>query len=457
METIKFQCEKCGNLLAVTTNLGGQQVRCPYCQHIVIAPAPLATTVVVPNPIPILPDDLSFSVSKEAQEQESIFAEGSEDIFGAPTQPHLELPPEPPIYIQVAPPVYPEPALPAPAPVAPPPVPPLQATVSEAASPLPAIQFLESTEAYGGIVLPGSPAADGADAPMQLQEGSADIAIGQLSDEATGPITSATSAALPRPVAATSRALLWVVVFLLPYSIFITAVAITYYLMYQNNPSPLEGLPDIFGDFKDTTKKGPRSYQMPAHDSALPDKLRVALGQPIQLGDLKAVAERIEQGRIIYKYRKQGHESQSARNESLVLHLRLSNTSDDVFFHPTDPYFDRRWIQGKDPWPPPYMFLEAGEKRYYGGAVHFQKRGDDSPREYVKGQEDNDQELKPGQQTTTVVCTAPEDDVPKKLASYRGKLLWRVQLRRGFVQVGNTDYPVTGVIGVEFTMNDVQR
>ena len=100
--------------------------------------------------------------------------------------------------------------------------------------------------------------------------------------------------------------------------------------------------------------------------------------------------------------------------------------------------------------------MEAGSKRFYGGAVR-RRREPDAPREYIEGQEDNDKELKPGQELRTVVCTAPEDDVPKKLRGYLGNLLWRVQLRRGLLRIGDTDYPVTAVIGVEFSMKDVLR
>src|SRR5207249_4280687 len=95
METVKFPCEHCGNLMAVTMNLIGQQVRCPHCQQVVVAPASHpATTVVVPNPIasPVA-EDLSFSVNKELHDHESIFAEGGDDaLFGGAPTARVELP-----------------------------------------------------------------------------------------------------------------------------------------------------------------------------------------------------------------------------------------------------------------------------------------------------------------------------------------------------------------------------
>src|SRR5262249_29621392 len=126
--------------------------------------------------------------------------------------------------------------------------------------------------------------------------------------------------------------------------------------------TPIEAVPDIMGDYKDSTKKGsgPRSFQMPAHDSPLPARVRVPLGRPVELGDLEVLAERVEQKPITFLYRGRGRNPEPATDgDSLVLHLRLKNISRDVFFHPTDPYFDRRWIEGKDVWPPPYTILEA--------------------------------------------------------------------------------------------------
>ena len=40
METVNVQCGHCGQLLAVSKEHLGQQVRCPHCQQVVVAPLP---------------------------------------------------------------------------------------------------------------------------------------------------------------------------------------------------------------------------------------------------------------------------------------------------------------------------------------------------------------------------------------------------------------------------------
>src|SRR5262249_39424642 len=39
METVNFQCGHCGKLMGVNTAFLGQQVHCPHCQQVVVAPA----------------------------------------------------------------------------------------------------------------------------------------------------------------------------------------------------------------------------------------------------------------------------------------------------------------------------------------------------------------------------------------------------------------------------------
>src|SRR5262245_60167276 len=39
MQTVNFQCGHCGKLMGVSAEHLGQQVRCPSCQQVVLAPA----------------------------------------------------------------------------------------------------------------------------------------------------------------------------------------------------------------------------------------------------------------------------------------------------------------------------------------------------------------------------------------------------------------------------------
>jgi hypothetical protein len=64
--------------------------------------------------------------------------------------------------------------------------------------------------------------------------------------------------------------------------------------------------------------------------------------------------------------------------------------------------------------------------------------------------------LGPGAEMDTFVCTDGDDAaVLQELEKFQGKLLWRVQLRRGLVRVGQRDIPAAAVVGVEFTARDV--
>src|SRR5437763_1339138 len=72
MQTTNFQCGHCGNLMAVTANMLGQQVRCPNCQQVVLAPAPAPTGTPAetdpPNP---------FAPAGETELAPEVFAEAS--------------------------------------------------------------------------------------------------------------------------------------------------------------------------------------------------------------------------------------------------------------------------------------------------------------------------------------------------------------------------------------------
>src|SRR5260370_26559565 len=39
MQTVQFQCGHCGSMMGVSIEFLGQQVRCPTCQEVVVAPA----------------------------------------------------------------------------------------------------------------------------------------------------------------------------------------------------------------------------------------------------------------------------------------------------------------------------------------------------------------------------------------------------------------------------------
>src|SRR5262245_25025218 len=85
MQTVNFKCGHCGQVMAVGRDNLGQQVRCPHCQQIVMAPVSDS-----PAPAPLGPSPFGG-----LNEHEDIFTQKKEtdDVrFGQTEGPRLELP-----------------------------------------------------------------------------------------------------------------------------------------------------------------------------------------------------------------------------------------------------------------------------------------------------------------------------------------------------------------------------
>src|SRR5438552_1814086 len=89
METVNFQCGHCRQVLAVSKEHLGQEVRCPHCQEVVVAPPPPALA-------PEFPDTFDVPYRPPTVEYESIFSAPteSEDLFGGQPEGLVEMPPE---------------------------------------------------------------------------------------------------------------------------------------------------------------------------------------------------------------------------------------------------------------------------------------------------------------------------------------------------------------------------
>jgi hypothetical protein len=144
-----------------------------------------------------------------------------------------------------------------------------------------------------------------------------------------------------------------------------------------------------------------------------------------------------------------------SREKALVLRLHLRNISQEIAFHPVDPFFDRSWKPG-DPNGKPYTYLDMDGRLFYGGPIEWEYASaqGNNARQYILEQR-QDRVLGPNEEMDTIICTNPHDKVEDYLNSYHGPLLWRVQLRRGPVEVRNHDASATAVIGVEFQDSDV--
>jgi hypothetical protein len=454
MQTVNFQCGSCHNLMAVSSEFLGRQVRCPHCQQVVLAPVP---TSPAPNQMtPGLPplSESPFEIASgnsPANEHESIFGEvPSDDLFGGERAPVVEMPPEPP-----------PPPPPAPPPTeVPPPTPPSDAPYElfnqsgeptlPAASIGPSPFFQESPAAV--------PPADGAAAAPTEAAWTEAAAPEQGTDLAT----EALAPALPRSFVRQPTGLplsLWLLIILIPYSILMTIIAVTLYLQKRPIPEhPLEYLPDIEG--QNPGGKKVESYQRVAPEgkgSEVPPQLRLALGQSKRFGDLEVTPLNVEL-RTIQVLVGTFNPSEEV---ALVLRLHLKNISTDWAFYPTDPWFAHTWKANEPETYPltkkPYTYLEMGSKRFYGGPIKWEdampRKGE--PRQYIKEQ-NHDKELIPGQEMDTIVCTDPADGIERLLKSYKGPLLWRVQLRRGHEFYKGHEKSATCVVGVEFTDADIK-
>jgi hypothetical protein len=341
METANFQCGHCGNLMGVGTEFLGQQVRCPHCQQVVVAPAPPAAeareqtasdsapgAALPPAPAPLLGETTLYTGPD--QEPESIFTPptDTEDLFGGtPSPPRLEVPDAP---------------SPAPAPAL---APTLTSLSPDAAAPAPAP---EASAALSAVTADGGPV------------GAADLAD-----------------AIPRPVRRPSRGGGWFIALvfipLVSYAILATiAVAILYNRTQTPRENFFEKLPDVDGDNPGVRKVGRQTWKPTWQQitAPLPDSLKVRLGETLTVGALEVKPLRVERKKIRVYVEGYPNDPQECLHDSLVLYLSLRNVSTDLSFTPLDNYLDRHWKRG-DPSPPLTQLEVGSENRFVGGPANW--------------------------------------------------------------------------------------
>jgi hypothetical protein len=462
MEIINFQCGQCGNMMGVTIDCLGQQVRCPTCEQVVVAPA------AAPELSPREP------ASVGSHDHEDIFTPPDSDgLFGSEPAPRLEMPPASPS--SNGPPVHQTPYLdpeppPAPAPaVASPPV-----VVGTPADGGYRAESFSDTSAAGARADAGYP-----DEPGELP---------------TAPPSSR------RKPQRSSIVPILVIFSLFSYAILVTVVAVILYLRVMADkapPSPLDQLPDIDGDAHGVKKSNVTWDIRDEFKLAMPDRLKVGLGEKLQVGDLEIEPYRVERRRVDVLDEGSKGKKEQMDFDSVVLHLRLRNTSSNSSFVPLDPYFDRgmrhpgavparpaeadgpdalaryeegsngyweKWTDKKVGYPqggPPLTLLEVGERRYFGSSSDWYERNRDPGlrlrRAWVEGRSDLPQYLDPGKTLDTFVSTDGRDSrLQEQLKTYHGPLLYRVHLRRGLVtRSDGKQVSATAVIGVRFTTDDI--
>jgi hypothetical protein len=443
MQTIRFTCPHCKNLMAVGTNLLGRNVRCPHCKQVLQAPGSAAPPAPAAPPTPATPGSIpEFQLPPTGEEHESIFGEAHDDhVFSRP-------PPKP-----VLPPVEPEEAPTVlseslrPAPVQPTAVeaPPAEATASSA----PWQPSHDETAYHAPEPVPKEPEPPNRAAP-QLTE-----------HHPPGEESSLTARHAGR------GALTWV---LLAWAVAATGAAV--YLLVSGSGRawhPFEEIPDFFGEYDKADRKKTSFKGMPSPEEQVPPQLRVPLGGNIRVVQLQVEPLGVEKRYVDFYRQSAGGTPSKLRMSEMpvhVLRLKLKNVSDDVVFCPNDPAFNRRYKS--DPRGTNesvlYNSLFIGSStRFRGGPFHWPSIDTSVEREFIDGQENDASPLRPGQERQTVICTLPGeriDDAMQK--SPAGSCLWRIQLRTGLVRVpdrsgAERDVSVTSVIGVEFKPSDVQN
>ncbi len=265
-----------------------------------------------------------------------------------------------------------------------------------------------------------------------------------------------------------------VVIPLISYAILATiAVLMLWYRMQQAPPPPpnqLDALPSFDpNDDQHSTHLQPsqKTFRIRNMDvktatgPLLPERI-TRLGESLQVGDLEITPLKVD--RRIVSVISQGSRPEPLSSPSLVMHLKLRNISSNVVFQPMDAFFDRKWAKKSEQ--PPLTILElldpAQTVRFFGGPAlyHPQTRsGNNSePPEAMAGA-NTASVLHPGETMETFVCTDGDDKAAvAAVENFRGKLMWRIHLRRGIITVdANHLVPVSSVVGVEFTDDDYRK
>lgn len=251
----------------------------------------------------------------------------------------------------------------------------------------------------------------------------------------------------------------WLLGILVPYAIFMTVMAIWYYMKYSNavHDHPLEMIPDLLGEYQKEIKKDGkpvvRAIKLPPADQSLPDRLTTTLGKAIRVGDIEVTPISIEYGPWThFKKLKNREEPQKETFTSLVMRVKLRNLSTDLAFYPTDPYFDRHPKSSNEK---PYTLVDVDGQKTFGGVLSYDIEVGHAERSWLQGQENDTKPLQPGETRETVFVTQPR--VFESLQTAKSPAVWRIQVRRGLVPFHDREIPVSAVVGVKFAASDVRR
>ncbi len=239
------------------------------------------------------------------------------------------------------------------------------------------------------------------------------------------PVPGPVEPAAPPPAPARRRGS-WaavLLIFLIPYSLVATGVIVWLFLQQKRNDAhPLEWLLD-----QQPEDGGPRQIK---HDLPLLQRQKTPIGQAIRIGD----ATEVTPLSVLLV----------PGAEAVELTFKVQNLTADQRFNPLPRSFLRR--QG-------YTFLQFGNDKLYGGTLTYHRsRGFwANPAARLPGAKRNfNGVLDPGEAMTATLTLAPAPETLRRLMEFRGPMTWRLEVRRGLVEVGGRQVSATAVVGVEF-------
>jgi hypothetical protein len=478
--------------MGVRTELLGRHVRCPHCSQVVLAPAPATTnaasqpakqfshTAPTPPtasaPVPPVEKEVTRAADSTHHEEGEITfdkKEAADSILSAENESDDE------VFSSQTGNKVPAPVVPAPDPE----VPGAPHPHGASASKIPTLELRTPVEIIpapisASTLLPLSPPPEQGTAsipapstptnPFAFGPSEPPLPAQQLlvpSDQVTTGAEALTTkgdeghdaarARKPGAVDETRRSRLLLYV-LIPYAAIMTLLAI-YGLFFRKADTldpghPLSTIPDNFGEFDPAARKKVSQLKLD-FDAPLPAVQQAGLGERIQIGQLEIEPVTVEKRPLnIIKEGGGDRQRRTTRFNSLVLRLRVTNTSADVPIFPLDPAYTRAAKMDDRP----AMRLAIGRQMLYGGAISW-PFGDGVKREYEEAQSLDDQPLKPGETREYVVFTNEDAGLAQVVTKATEPLLWRVQVRRGVIEFRGKEVPVSAIIGIEFKPSDVRN
>jgi hypothetical protein len=463
--------------MGVGLELLGKHVRCPHCKQVVLAPTspgkhspdpqipivnplgwhdqptPVSPPLVSNQPTPIVhvpnketaesilssPDESEDAVFGSSSKNKGPALQNDEASTDAPTQvsasavPGLKALPEETSEIR---------------PIAP------EASTSRApsASQHPGTPILNLSDPWSELTV------EQTESPVEQPLKPAEEVVSQRHDLVASEHDRSSDHKRPRASRPSFRLVHIVLVVVSVYALIATGLAV-YGLMLKPSEQlpadhPLSMIPDTFGEFEPVTRKKVTQYRFPV-DGELPTELRTQLGGKIEVGQLVIEPTKVEVRTLRIITDAKTGQMESLLPPAIVMSLRITNRSSTDAVHPMDPAFTRRATR-EDPYPATRLIVDRHQKPFYGGAIEWPFHASIT-RKYEAAQVNDSQLLTPGESRDYVVFTDADSAILHAVQQANGPFFWRIQVRRGRIEYRGRDIPVTAIIGVEFTRNQIHN